>query len=104
MQTDTRLRLFSCVALAVIVMATGFGMREFPHDDSGEMIASQFYTLQATAAEYKGWYLDFDNSRRSKIIDGALSSKNLLLTKNLIPGAYWELTKTDRGYLRDVVH
>jgi regulator of RNase E activity RraB len=55
--------------------------------------------IQATAGEYDGWYLDFDNSQEPEMIDGATSSRNLLLTQTMPLGVYWMLTEKSSGTL-----
>ena len=55
------------------------------------------FLIQATAGEYYGWYVDFDNSQEPEMIDGATSSRNLLLTQSMPPDVYWRLTETSRG-------
>jgi len=61
--------------------------------------SARICTIQATVAEYDGWYLDFENSRKPETIDGCFSSRNMLLTAKRVPGVYWRLVRTDQGIL-----
>jgi hypothetical protein len=56
-------------------------------------------TIRCTSGRFKGWYLDYDEQRESEEIGGATSSRNPLLTENVVPGAHWKLIETDRGFL-----
>ncbi len=57
------------------------------------------YLIQARAGKLAGWYLDFDDDSQIEEMGGATSSRNLLLTKEKVPGAYWRVTETDEGLL-----
>ena len=43
--------------------------------------------------------MDYDEQRESEEIGGAVSSRNPLLTQDVVPGAHWRLVETDRGVL-----
>jgi hypothetical protein len=55
--------------------------------------------IQAQAGKLAGWYLDFDDDAQIEELGGATSSSNLLLTEQMVPGAYWKVTETDEGSL-----
>jgi len=57
------------------------------------------HLIQARLGEFAGWYLDFDDDGKIEQLSGATSSRNLLLTKEKVPGAYWKVTETDEGHL-----
>ncbi len=57
------------------------------------------HMIQAQSGRFAGWYLDYDDDAKIGEMGGATSSRNLLLTKEKVPGAYWKLTKTDQGHL-----
>jgi hypothetical protein len=53
------------------------------------------FTIQATAGEFEGFYLDFDNSAPVEHSGGFDFSRNLLLTKELASGCYWHIEVDD---------
>ncbi|MHC4176319.1 MAG: hypothetical protein ACYSWU_02365 [Planctomycetota bacterium] len=57
------------------------------------------HLIQAQFGKFAGWYLDYDDDAEIGEMGGATSSRNLLLTKEKVPGAHWKVTKTDRGHL-----
>ncbi len=50
----------------------------------------QTYTIQATAGNFKGWFLDFNGKAPVKTESGTESSSNLELTKQKCPGVLWK--------------
>ena len=57
------------------------------------------HLIQAQTGKLAGWYLDFDDDAQIGEMGGATSSMNLLLTEQMVPGAYWKVTETDEGFL-----
>ncbi len=47
------------------------------------------YLLQPRRGKFAGWHLDLDLYRET--LRGKDSSRNLVLTKQLVPGAYWKI-------------
>jgi hypothetical protein len=62
-------------------------------------ISSRHVHIRCTGGRFKGWYVDYDEQRESEEIGGAVSSRNPLLTQDVVPGAHWRLIETDRGFL-----
>jgi hypothetical protein len=56
------------------------------------------HRIQATAGNYKDWYLDFDNNAAIETQGQYRISRNLILADKLGAGGHWKITETNKGY------